>query len=166
MALTRPSREALLWLSLGLNAALLVAVTMFWQRARVAPFPGPPGMPSMFAPGREFPPDFARISKRLELSPRQERDILAIFGEAREDAAKRFDAMHEARLRLIRQVIANPEDEAAIDAIVARDADVPQAMIRTMTGHIRRVALELTPAQRKLLLEEFASEAAETAAGS
>ena len=147
-------RELILYVSLGLNVALigLVAVHPYLtSNPANTTLPLPPIGPDM----PPFPPHFDTVAKKLELTDDQRSRVVAVFENGRDEALGHFNELREARLRLVRFIIENPEDADGLTKIIEADADFPRRMATMMAGHLREVVQILTPEQRIKLLAQF-----------
>lgn len=151
----RSIKELTLWLSLGLNAALLVGIVILATGQAQQAFDrllirAAPGMPP-------FPPDLSFLADRLDLDAEQKVKVEAIFDRAKENAVGEFEVLKNMRLKVVSQIITNPEDEAGLDRVLEDGSELPKAFAKKMLGYLREVVLVLNQEQREKLLKEIES---------
>ncbi|MBI1289868.1 periplasmic heavy metal sensor [bacterium] len=142
-------REIILWLSIGLNVALITGMAL-----------GPCGLSlwghrDPFVGGPPFPPEASMLADLIDLNGEQEKEIEVIFAQARKDAIPTLNEMRARRLRLLRFVIESPEDLEGRRRLLDEDGDIPRRMIEPMLGHLSSAVKVLTPEQRRDLLHEI-----------
>lgn len=149
-----PLREVVLWLSLGLNVALISGIGFLAYSfanpsvGRFMAFPPPPGM-------GPFPPDSSFIAKKLNLNADQKAKMEVIFLEAKTDAKGDFEKLKTMRLRIIQFIVENPEDEEGLNNLLDESSDIPKEFAQNLLNKLRRFVLVLDDDQRQSLLKEI-----------
>lgn len=146
--MSKKLRDLLLWVSLGLNVALLVGLGLLvaGEKPLRLLMPFPPGMRD------PIQSEFNRIASVLDVSEAQRLAIQEQLDRMKDRTGQRFDSMRNERMQVLRAIVLAPDTHP----LVLPDGDrFHQEMSAIVLGTARDVAKLLSPEQRKLLAEEL-----------
>ncbi|MCC7391038.1 Spy/CpxP family protein refolding chaperone [Candidatus Sumerlaeota bacterium] len=163
------TRQTILWLSLGLNVAFVLAlagVAIFPEAsARIiatdtAPAASPDAKPPHHGGDRERSGDplkreFYRIAKVIELEPAQRERIEAMLDACKKEGRSLYSQMKDERVKAFKSILSDPADDASFAKIIADSHDMHEAMALDMLSRFRAMVRELTAEQRAKLIVEF-----------
>ncbi|MCC6545842.1 Spy/CpxP family protein refolding chaperone [Candidatus Sumerlaeota bacterium] len=166
------NRQMLLWLSLGLNVAFVVALVgvAFFPEASVrilateARAAASIGAPDGKAPrhdderghgGDPMKRELNRIAKVIKLEPAQRQRIETMLDNCKNEGRNLYSQMKEERVRAFKTLLEEPNNDLVFSRVIDESHDIHEAMAFDILSRFRAMVRELTPEQREKLLKEF-----------